>query len=280
MKYIEMKAPAKINIGLNIVSKRDDGYHNLETFFYPIKDLYDVIKIRKSESFSYLSSNNELKNDENNLVIKAIHLLENTFEFKANVEIELIKNIPMGAGLGGGSSDAAVIILAFNDMFNLKMNYEKMKDIALSLGSDVPFFLKIKPAIGKSRGEDLTFTEVEINKPIVIINPGIHISTKESFSNIIPKNNPFDYNTIAQILKTDLSTLKNRVVNDFEEYAVSRHFEIKKIIDILNSHGALFAQMTGSGSTVFGIFDKIEMAKACLADIPDNYFRFISHREF
>ncbi|NMB80305.1 MAG: 4-(cytidine 5'-diphospho)-2-C-methyl-D-erythritol kinase, partial [Ignavibacteria bacterium] len=183
MKYIEIKAPAKINIGLHILNKRDDGYHNIHTLFYPICDLYDQLKFTLADEFEFTCNDASIPNDENNLVVKAKLLLENHINKKLNVKIDLEKNIPSQAGLGGGSSDAAATLISLNEMFNLNLNYEKLNSMALSLGSDVPFFIKAKPAIGKSRGEILEYIDLEINEYIVIVKSEINISTKEDFNN-------------------------------------------------------------------------------------------------
>ena len=193
MKYIEIKAPAKINIGLNIVEKRKDGYHNLETFFYPICDLFDVLTFEQSDDFSFNCDVDELNSLEDNLVVKAKTLLEDETNKKLNIKINLQKNIPIGAGLGGGSSDAAATLISLNEMFTLNIPYDRLLELALQLGSDVPFFLKAKPAIGKSRGEILAIKEFEIPKYILLVNPRIHISTKEAFANITPQPSNLDY---------------------------------------------------------------------------------------
>ncbi|MCP5064678.1 MAG: 4-(cytidine 5'-diphospho)-2-C-methyl-D-erythritol kinase, partial [Ignavibacteriae bacterium] len=140
MIEIKLKAPAKINLGLNIVSKRDDGFHNLETFFYPIKSLFDELTFTKATSFSFSCDNEFLQNEKNNLIIAAHNLLEDFTKKNINVKIHLKKNIPIGAGLGGGSSDAATTLVGLNSLFDLHLTITELNDLALSLGSDVPFF--------------------------------------------------------------------------------------------------------------------------------------------
>ena len=177
-----IKAHAKINIGLNIVSKRDDDFHNLETIFYPIYDLYDELIFEDSNEFQFISDQQF-----DNIIVKVVDLLEKHTKRKISIKITLKKNIPIGAGLGGGSSDAAAVLKTLNDLYELNLGENKLKEIALELGSDVPFFLKGKPAIGKSRGEDLSLLDLNIEHPILLVNPGINISTKEAFSQIIPR---------------------------------------------------------------------------------------------
>jgi len=275
MKYIEIKAPAKINIGLNIVEKRDDGFHNLETFFYPIHDLYDKLIFELAESFSFRCNEKSVNNDEDNLVLKSVRLLEEFTGKKFLVKIELQKKIPIGAGLGGGSSDSAATLISLNELFGLKISYETLVNLALQLGSDVPFFLKAKPAIGKSRGDVLTIKEIDLPYQIVIINPGIHISTKEAFQNITPKKAKINYDDVFQSLDSFLNN-KERIVNDFEEFVFTKHPEIQFIKESLIKYGSEFSLMSGSGSTVYGLFkDKIELDRLS-AIFPKEYFIFIS----
>jgi len=275
MKYIEIKAPAKINIGLNIIGERDDGYHNLETFFYPVRDLHDELTFELAESFSFHCNEEIVNNDKDNLVQKSVRLLEEFTGKKFLVKIELQKNIPIGAGLGGGSSDAAATLISLNELFGLNISYNKLIDIALQIGSDVPFFVKAKPAIGKSRGEALTIKEIDLPYHIVIINPGIHISTKDAFQNISPKKSNIIYEEVFQSVDSFLSN-KNKLVNDFEEFVFLKHPEIKFIKESLIKYGSEFSLMSGSGSTVYGLF-KEKITLDGLSEIfPKEYFIFIS----
>jgi 4-diphosphocytidyl-2-C-methyl-D-erythritol kinase len=276
VKFIEIKTPAKINIGLNIVSKRNDGFHNLETLFYPIHDLFDIITFEKDSHFSFKSNNSTLAEDENNLIIKAKQILEIVANRKIPVKIFLSKNIPVGAGLGGGSSDAAVTLICLNELFELGLNFDTLSNLALELGSDVPYFLKAKPAIGKSRGEKLTLADIEINKPILIINPGIHISTKDAFRNIIPVKSKVNYADVVNRIN-DLEFLKNTVTNDFEENIFKLYPEIKNVKQLLYDSGAEFALMSGTGSTVYGIFKDETAIESVKNKLPENYFKFISY---
>jgi 4-diphosphocytidyl-2-C-methyl-D-erythritol kinase len=275
MEYLEIKAPAKINFGLNIISKRDDGYHNIETIFYPLIDLYDVITFTKSDKFSFTSDNKKLENS-TNLIIKAKDILESEAKNNFNVEIELIKKIPVGAGLGGGSSDAAAALLSLNEMFNLKYETETLKKFSLQLGSDVPFFINPKPSFAEGRGEKINLINFEINQPILIVNPGIHISTKEAYRNITPKKPSFN---LSNLFKIDFSNneLLKYITNDFEDNVFKTHPKVKEIKDRLYLNGAKFALMSGSGSTVFGIFENIEAAKKAKDTFPTKYFTFISY---
>jgi len=280
MKYIEIKAPAKINIGLHILNKRNDGYHNLHTLFYPINNLYDLLKLTLTDRFEFICDNNSIPNDENNLVVKAKSLLENISNKKLNVKIELLKNIPSQAGLGGGSSDAAATLISLNEMFNLNLKIDQLHTLALSLGSDVPFFIKSKPAIGKSRGEVLDYINLEINEYIVLVKPDINISTKDAFNNTKPSLKEINYNEIILDNRIDYDLLKKYATNDFEDYVFSKYPEIKIIKNELYKSGALYASMSGSGSTVFGIFRNKEEAQESLNKFPRKYFCWLSNPDY
>ncbi len=277
MRSISSKAPAKINIGLNILSKRDDGFHNLKTFFYPIYDLYDTITFEKSDHFSFSSTEPNIKPDNSNLIVKALTEIQQIINKKLNVKIKLEKKIPIGGGLGGGSSDAAATLLSLNSLFELNLTNDQLFETALELGSDVPFFLVKKPAIGTSRGELLEFIDLKISLPILIVNPGIHLSTKETFQNITPKELGSDcYNKLLS-KQLDFLTLRECFINDFEEYVFTKHPEIGNIKDCMYKNGAKYSLMSGSGSTVFGIFDDLIKAEKTIEKIKKNYFTFISH---
>lgn len=274
MKKIEAKAPAKINIGLNIVEKRDDGFHNLETTFYQIHDLFDELTFEKSEKLELIlvDENQELEND--NIIIKAIKLLEQKTEKYLHPKITLMKNIPIGAGLGGGSSDGATTLKAINELYNLNLTHEELKALALKLGSDVPLFLYDYPTIGKSRGELLEKSSLKINFPILLINPKIHISTKDAFSNITPKANDFNYSTLENV---KINKWGSTIINDFENNVFKRYPEIARIKMKLDENNSLFSLMSGTGSTVYGIFESLSKAKKVAELFPKSYFTFVGN---
>jgi 4-diphosphocytidyl-2-C-methyl-D-erythritol kinase len=276
MDKLTLNSPAKINIGLNIVSKRSDGFHNLETFFYPIYDLHDKLIFEFSDNYIFDSNNTDLVKDPDNLIRRAHTLLEEFTSKKIPIKITLIKNIPIGAGLGGGSSNAASTLVGINEMFKLNIKEKDLFELALKLGSDVPFFIKSKPAIGRSRGEKLIQCNTYFEQTLVIVNPGIHISTKEAFSNIIPKPSEFDYNYFLVKEVVDLSYLKNNISNDFERYIFDKYKKIADIKNLFYNNGALFSMMSGTGSTVYGIMKNEEDAEKVLNQLPDDYFKFIS----
>lgn len=276
MERLTLNAPAKINLGLNIISKRADGYHNLETFFYPIYDLHDKLIFEKSGHFIFDTNNRELLRDPSNLILKAHTIIEHHVKKKLPIKITLNKNIPIGAGLGGGSSDAAATLLGINEMFDLNISINKLKELALHLGSDVPFFIKAKPAVGFSRGEMLEQSDLYIEQPILIVNPGIHISTKEAFGNITPNESEFNYNYFLENDKIDYEYLSNKLTNDFEKFVFNKYEEIKNIKNVMIECEALFTLMSGTGSTVYGIFDNMVQARDVIEKLPKDYFTFLS----
>lgn len=266
---------AKLNLGLNIIRKRNDGFHDLETVFYPLP-LYDALEINRNSStnnVSFTSSGNIIDTtSENNICYKAYQLLKKDFPTLPPVAIHLHKNIPAGAGLGGGSSDGAFTLNLLNKKFNLGISREKLFDYALQLGSDCPFFILNKPCIAKGRGEILKEISLDISAyKIVIINPGIHISTAKAFQNISPSQND---TVVENIIFKPVTEWKNLLVNDFERTVFNECPEIGKIKDTLYNQGALYASMSGSGSTVYALFDKLKFETGNLAEIhfPSHYF--------
>ena len=273
MAKIETKATAKLNIGLNIISKRADGYHNIETIFYPI-NLFDNILFEKSESDSFSCAHPALVHEGNNLIIKAKVILEEEFKTKFPLKIVLEKNIPIGAGMGGGSSDAASALHSINILYNLNLSKEQLNRFALRLGSDVPFFLDPRPSFASGRGEALNVLDFTIDFPILIVNPGIHISTKWAFDNIKPKNPDRHLNHIFQ-QEIDFAKLQGMIVNDFEGVVFNKYPEIAQIKTDMLSRGAIFSLLTGSGSTVFGIFENETKALEAESHFRQKYFTYL-----
>ncbi len=276
MKSTMIKAPAKINIGLNIVSKRSDGYHNLETLFYPVHDLYDILMFRKSDSSIFRYQETDSLPHEKNLIMMAKKLVENKVGYELKIEIELIKNIPIGAGLGGGSSDAAATLNALNEIYNLNLSHDVLSGMALELGSDVPFFLHPVPSLGSSRGEILEPVELKIPYPLLIVNPGVFISTGEAFASIIPAEGKYLFDTVKKCNEPDFKEWKSNISNDFEQHIFENHDEIRSVKEIMEQNGSLFTQMSGTGSTVYGFFESIEKAENAASAFPDGYLTFIS----
>ncbi len=277
MKSMEVKAPAKINIGLKILSKRPDGFHNLSTLFYPINDLYDVLTFEPSDRFEFFCDSESAPKDDSNLVVKANDLLNMTTGSTLNVRITLEKRIPSQAGLGGGSSDAAATLKSLNELFRLELNHQQLMDLALQLGSDVPFFIGSSPSIGESRGEILHKINLHIEEPILIVNPMINISTKEAFQNISGHSIVLEYNNFVSNGHLNYAKIREEVQNDFEDFVFGKYPEIGNIKTLMYENGALFSLMSGSGSTVYGMFSNLESAILAAQKIPPEYFVFISN---
>jgi 4-diphosphocytidyl-2-C-methyl-D-erythritol kinase len=275
MKELTIKTPAKINIGLNIISKREDGYHNLETIFYPI-NLWDALTIKEDNKFALIINNSQLNSEHDNTIVKAKELISKLTGIKINALVTLDKRIPIGAGMGGGSSDGAAALILFNKFYKLNLSNEVLYSLALKIGSDAPFFIEPKTKFGASRGEIFESTELIIDKPILIVNPGIHISTTWAFNKIRPKMPEIHLNQIEFSGHYSLSNLKNNIVNDFEPVVFESYPEIKEIKDKMYDLGAELSLMTGSGSTVFGIFPDILSAQNASREFPTNYFTFIN----
>ncbi len=274
MEKLKIKAPAKINLGLNIIEKRNDGYHNIETVFYPIR-LYDELEIIKSERFYFKCSNSNLRIDKNNSIIKAKKILEKETGINFNCRITLKKNIPIGAGLGGGSSDAASILKALDKLYELKITISKLEQLAADIGSDVPFFIKANPCFAAKKGEEMKKINLSLPFPILIVNPGIHISTKWAYQNINPKKPDRSLLSIFNKCQNDFELLRKLVKNDFEKIVFNKFPVVKEIKKQLYKEGAMFALMTGSGSTVFGVFPDLITAKKAERKFKKNYFTFI-----
>lgn len=243
---------AKINLGLNIVSRREDGYHNIESCFYPIP-WNDCLEVIEAASFAFYSYGLIIPGDAStNLCVKAYNLLKEDFDIPP-VEIHLLKNIPMGAGLGGGSADGAFTLRMLNDTFELGLSDLKLEAYSLKLGSDCPFFIKNQPAIAKGRGEQLRTIDLDLSGyQLAIHNPGIHISTKEAYAGVTPKTPTIPISDIISLSKNEW---RDALYNDFEHSVFPNHPEIEQLKNEMYEAGALYASMTGSGSTVFGVFD-------------------------
>ena len=248
----------KINLGLSITRRREDGYHDLETVFYPIKGLKDALEIvpaKGAESTLTLTGKAVAGDREKNLVWKAYQLIQQRFPEKVTaVDIYLYKVIPMGAGLGGGSSDGAIALRLLNDFFDLQLNNEELTEMALALGSDCPFFIYNTPQFASGRGEQMTPIAIDLSDySMQVVCPNVHVSTATAFSMIQPKPAAFDLRELPML---PINDWKEKVVNNFEAPVFEKHPELKHIKEQLYSGGAMYARMSGSGSALFGIFEK------------------------
>lgn len=242
---------AKINLGLDVVEKRPDGYHNLETVFYPIP-LHDILEITRSEEFSFTMHNAKFDGSDNdNLVVKAYNLLAEEYDMP-KVKISLYKNIPTGAGMGGGSADAAFALKMLNEIAKLGLSDEKLEEHAARLGADCAFFIKNKPAYATGIGNILTPVDCDLTGyHMVVVKPDIHISTKEAYSLVNPE---YPENALSDIIKKPVEEWKGVMKNDFENSVFAKYPSIREIKEKLYESGAVYASMSGSGSAFFGIF--------------------------
>ena len=251
---------AKINIGLRVIEKRSDGFHNIETVFYPIHGLYDCLEFFESKELQF--ENTGLVIDasiEKNLCVKAWRILNEKYSIPS-IRMHLHKNIPFGAGLGGGSADAAFLLVALNTYFSLGLQIQELEQLALQLGSDCPFFIQNTPIFAEGRGEIFTKCTVDLkNYYIVLANPAIHVSTAEAYGGVIPYTRA---NTLLQDFPNSITHWKGIIENDFEKSVFKTHPKIEELKYYFYSIGALYAAMSGSGSTVFAIFEQ----EPCVAE--------------
>lgn len=263
---------AKINIGLNIVARREDGFHNIETVFYPVKGLCDILEIvpvpSQDSSITFKQTGLTLNEpDESNLCVKAYHLLKSYTELPP-VTIHLHKQIPFGAGLGGGSSDGAHTLASLNGLSPKPLSKENLLELALQLGSDCPYFMYNTPCFAAGRGEMLSPINLDLSGlHIILVNPGLHVNTGKAYSLSKPKQPKESLNSLVHYNR---STWKNLIFNDFEEIVFGIHPEIGAIKDELYKMGAIYAAMSGSGSTAFGLFKE----KPDFESRFSNYFTF------
>jgi 4-diphosphocytidyl-2-C-methyl-D-erythritol kinase len=248
---------AKINLGLRITDRRDDGYHNIETVFYPVSlcdALEFVVPREPSDHDSLIVTGISVGgNPDENIVMKSIRTMREKYLFP-RLKIHLHKAIPHGAGLGGGSSDAAYIIKAVNRYFCLLIGEDDLRSMALDIGSDCPFFLDGGPSFASGRGEKLEpIRSVLSGYYLVLVNPGVGINTREAYQNCTPD---IPVTSLHSLIDNNISEWHNLIVNDFEDFAFKKHPIIREIKEDLYSSGALFSSMSGSGSSVYGIFSR------------------------
>lgn len=261
---------AKINLGLNILSKRDDGYHNIETIMLPIGwcDALEIVESEDSDTDLTVSGNKIDCDPEKNLVMKAYRIMQAEFNLPP-VHIYLYKNIPDGAGLGGGSSDAAFTLKLLNSYFKLNLPDEKLADYAAQLGADCPFFIFNRPMLATGIGTELHDIDLSAiqNKSVVVAKaPNTFVSTAEAYGKVRPHDSGFD---LASFVNShDVNMWMHNVKNDFEEGVFSLQPKIAELKERMLELGAEYAAMSGSGSAVFGIFDNDNMA-----DHLDEHFQ-------
>ena len=249
---MKLSPNCKINIGLRVVRKREDGYHDLETIFYPVYGLHDELEVEIADEFAFLQDGIEvdcLPTD--NLIYKVYQRMQEHFPQIGNVRIRFKKNIPFGAGLGGGSSDAAHMAIALNEIFQLGLTQKQLAEEVRPLGADCPFFIYNTPCYAEGIGDKLTPISLDLSgMRLVMIKPDCGVSTKEAYAGIKPKGS-------SELLKVvqNGSELFKVATNDFEDTVFVAHPEIAEIKQRLLDAGAVYAAMSGSGSTVFGLFE-------------------------
>ncbi|MFM2134838.1 MAG: hypothetical protein RL021_238 [Bacteroidota bacterium] len=247
----------KINIGLNIVGKRSDGFHDIETVFYPLP-WSDILEINRSQakeqSVEFRSSGIRIYGSkENNLCVRAYQLLAADYPI-GPVRMQLHKLLPVGAGLGGGSSDAAFVLRTLNQLFQLRINDDELASYAARLGSDCPFFIRNKPVFATGRGD--VFEDVKLKLDdyyLVVVKPRIHVSTATAYAGVSPMQ---PAHSLKELIRKPVETWKDLIHNDFEKTILDKHPSIRNIKKRLYDEGAVYASMSGSGSAVYGIFKR------------------------
>ena len=264
---------SKINLGLNILRKRSDGYHDLETVFYPIPltDILEIIENKHPEDSPRMpftiSGFSIPEVPASNICAKAYKLLKRDFPKLPFIQMHLHKGVPLGAGLGGGSADAAFALKLLNEIFDLNISVKELMDYAAELGSDCPFFILNKPCFATGRGEILEEITLDLLAyKFVIVNPGIHINTGDMFIKLKPA---IPEKSIREIIGQPIETWKYQLQNDFENLVFKQYREIVDIKDTLYEMGAIYSSMSGSGSTVYGIFKKEQQLTI---SFPERYF--------
>jgi 4-diphosphocytidyl-2-C-methyl-D-erythritol kinase len=252
---------AKINLGLNIIERRADGYHNIESCFVPI-EWVDVLEAVEQKTFAFTSSGLNIPGDpSNNLAVLAFKRLQQVYDLP-NVAIHLHKNIPIGAGLGGGSADGAFMIKLLNEKFHLKLSDLQMEAYASELGSDCAFFIQNRPRYVEGTGTKFSDIKVSLKgKFIIIAYPNLHVSTSEAYGGVTPK--PSVVNLKDSLENNAFSSWQGLIVNDFEPGVSKIYPAITDLVNQFKQHGAIYTSMTGSGSAVYGLFDaetNIELA--------------------
>lgn len=276
MNCIELKSRAKINLSIDVLGKREDGYHLVEMIMQTI-DLYDVIKIRElsSDDIIIKSNSKDIPLDDTNIVYKAINLLRDKFNINKGIEVFLQKNIPIAAGMAGGSSNAAAILVGLNKLWSLNLSELDLQELGLNLGADVPFCISGKTALAKGIGEELTFVKgLPKDISILICKPEIFVSTKDVYEGLDLNNiqiRPNNEKLLEYLKEEDVSSLAKNMVNVLEGVTSNSYIEIKDIENTMMENGALGSMMSGSGPTVFGLYKNREDALSCKKKLLRKY---------
>ena len=276
-----LRAYAKINIGLHVLGKRSDGYHDLETVFHEI-DCFDEIELKQHDKVTMTADSILVPIDVSNLCIGAANLLQKEKHIQQGVMIHLKKNIPIGAGLGGGSSDAAAVLFGLNHFWKLKLSNNQLRSIAARIGADVPFFIDGGTAYATGRGEILESFSLPLPFWIAVVTPLIHISTTWAYNHLVPNRNGKASGLRAKLVKqiSNPQKLASVAQNDFEISAFQTYPELSHIKEKLKEMGAVFSLMSGSGSSMYGFFENEMKAIASLSSFPKNYQTSITAPSF
>lgn len=243
---------AKINLGLNVLQRRADGYHDISSVFYPVNQLFDILEIIPADDFLFSSSGFAIAGEEN-ICIKAYNLLKGDFGINP-VRVHLHKQIPIGSGLGGGSSDGAFTLIVLNELFNLRLSQNQLEGYALLLGADCPFFIENTPKYVSGIGEKMSYIDLDLSDfELKFIFPDLHISTADAYAGISPQ---LPLVNLLDLINQPLDCWKDKVKNDFETLAFIKYPLLKKIKQKLYRDSAVYASMTGSGSVIYGLFQK------------------------
>ena len=277
---LKFKTPAKVNLGLHVHGKREDGFHELETIFQMVS-LFDDVELELLSSGIKLECDTPgIPTDDTNLVCKAALLLRKSYQVEGKgVSIRLKKKIPFGAGLGGGSGNAAGVLMGLNRLWDLNIEREKLFTLAAELGSDVPFFLTSPCALGKGRGERLKVLEPCSKFQVLLVFPGFPIATSWVYQNLRLKltKRPNNISILRKNLSlSDITSLGSQLYNDLESVVIQKFPEVKVVKDELWTWGALGVLLSGSGSTVFGIFDDPEKAQVACASLNGDWERVVT----
>ena len=262
----------KINLGLQVLQKRNDGYHDIATVFYPVplKDVLEIVPLTSAQApVIHMYGLPVSGADADNLCIKAWQLLRKDFPHLPAIQIHLLKNIPMGAGLGGGSADGACMLQLLNNKYNLGLTEPQLLLYALQLGSDCPFFIINKPCYASGRGEVMQSIDLDLSGyQLAMANPGIHVNTGWAFKNLFADGASPKNSAVKEIAGQPITEWKNKLLNDFEAPVFQQFPEIKAMKENLYALGAVYASMSGSGSMVFGLFTG---SQNLTSGLPANY---------
>jgi 4-diphosphocytidyl-2-C-methyl-D-erythritol kinase len=269
---MKVRAYAKINIGLNVLGKRSDGYHDLETVFHEI-DCFDEIELERNEKVAMTADSILVPIDGTNLCLKAAILLQQEKHVHQGVMIHLKKNIPIGAGLGGGSSDAAAVLRGLNQFWELRLSNSQLRSLAVQIGADVPFFIDGGTAYATGRGEIIEPFSLPMPFWIAVVTPPLHISTAWAYNHLVPKRNGKVSELHTKLVKqlSNPKKLASAIQNDFEPLVFQTYPELNRVKEKLNESGAVFSLMSGSGSSIYGFFENEKVAVDAISSFPKNY---------